>query len=314
MNQEKQLLRDKLLDIDEYKDINYKAFIYPHDKLPHIEDKTIITLDKYISPDRDGAFSIEKKDDLYFFNVYITDVPSVLLLNEDLFNYAYKRGTSMYNKQHKGELLIYDMLPYCLSHKALSLRKRNQKGVITFSYIIDQKGNIYLNDIFRSIIMINKNISPDTINIENLNDKNIEDYKNMCELVCSKTEEKHLKDLKTKCVDDLVAFPSVLTNYQIGKKSNFAIYRENGFYKKESENKYTHSVTPLRKFASNINLIMYLNQLSIINCPDKYIYWIEDNIDSIIKHLNNEEELSRCYEKSYHLIKNSMKKIKKRSR
>ena len=102
---------------------------------------------------------------------------------------------------------------------------------------------------------------------------------------------------------NVVGIPSILTNYHIGHNADFAIYREKGKYTKESNDKYTHSVTPLRRFTSNINLISYLNQLGIINCPDKYIYYVEDHLDEIIAHMNEQEEISEEFKKRYNLIK-----------
>ncbi len=46
------------------------------------QDTPIIALDKQVSLDLDSAFSIDKDNDLYFFDVYVTDVPSFLSIRK----------------------------------------------------------------------------------------------------------------------------------------------------------------------------------------------------------------------------------------
>ena len=287
--------------------INYDGL---NQELPFIEDKNIITIDEEFSPDLDGAFSIEKKGDIYVLEVYVTDVPSFLLQNEDLMKEAYKRSTSMYNSQNSKELLIRDMLPKELSHDLLSLKKDQIRNVITFTYHIDSSGNISLEDISRNSVYINDNIKPETAsNIilsqskDSRTHQDLRTYKDVCELITNSSEEKYLKEANLEKIYNIIGIPSILTNYHIGNNSDFAIYREKGIYTKESKNKYTHSVTPLRKFVSNINLVFYLNQLGIINCPDKYLYYVEDHLDEIIEHINNQEKTKETFQKNRRLIK-----------
>lgn len=295
---------------EEFKNTNINYFNNYDEKLPLITDRNILTIDKTISPDLDGAFSVEKRGDLYYFNVYITDVPSFLLINKEILEIAFKRGTSMYNSQNSEKLVIFDMIPPILSHDYLSLKENNIRNVITFSYIIDSSGNIYPNGVSREQVLINCNVDPDIANSMILSNdtgskvqEDLKMYRNVCELICKESNKKLLSRLNPTTISDLVAVPSILTNYYVGDNSSMAIYREHSAYTKSSIEHYTHSVTPLRKFVSNINLLMYLGQLGIINCPDKYIYHIEDNIDEIIKHLNEQEKLSEIFARNYRLIK-----------
>ena len=295
---------------DEFANISISLFNCSDEQLPFKSEKNIITIDKSISPDLDGAFSVEKKDDLYFLEVYVTDVPSFLLLNENLLKHAFDKSTSMYNHQNSDKLLIRDMLPPSISHNYLSLKKNEFRNVITFSYCIDNAGNVYLQGISRNLVFINDNVDPqiakDMILSDSNHNKTQEDlklYRHLCELICQNSKERLLGKLNPLSVNDIIGVPSILTNYHVGQNSKLAIYREHGVYTKSSEEHYTHSVTPLRRFVSNINLIAYLNQLGIINCPDRYIYYVEDNIDYIIDHLNEQEKMSQYFEKSYRLIK-----------
>lgn len=57
--------------------------------------------------------------------------------------------------------------------------------------------------------------------------------------------------------------------------------------------------------------MMYLSQLGLINCPDKYIYYLEDNMDSIIEHLNEKAECGLYFEDSYKVIHKYLEKRKK---
>ena len=271
--------------------------------LPRIENKHIITIDDSSSPDLDGAFSVEKEGDIYRFNVYITDVPSFLIDNEEMMNYAYKRAVSMYSTLDSQKTLIYNMIPPVISHNALSLKKNNNRNVITFSYCIDKEGKVCLDKITRNSILVNDNIDPREIKyykVEPKSEEVLHTYFEMCNLVCNNSDKKNLKQLSSEGkIDMLQSLPSIVTNYHIGENSDLVIYREKGLYTKESEEKYTHSVSPLRRFVSDINLAMYLSQLGIINCPDKYIHYVEDHLDEIIEHINKQEELNLCFATSH---------------
>ena len=275
------------------------------EELPLVENKNILTVDKPASTILDSAFSIEKKDNAYFFDVYISDVPSFLLQNEELLKYAYEMGTSMYNYQQQNDHFIINMIPFDIAKEYLSLNKDSYRNVITFSFCIDNKGTIQL--------VINDNIDTKTIRgfeFDNpRTDRDVSICKEMCKFLSKNSDSLNYSLTAKKRLGDIVAFPSIITNYQVGRNSHLAIYRENGKYVKNSENKYAHSVTPLRKFVSDINLTLYLSQLGLINCPDKYIHYLEDNMDSIIDYLNRREALCEYFETNYRDVKKYYKKI-----
>lgn len=308
-------LYDKLDEIFE-KDNNVKKYTLPEKQVPSFRHKRIITIDDAASPDLDGAFSVEKCDDLYYFNIYISDVPSVLLLNEDLIEPAYKKGLSMYNHRNTRNPIQLDMLPRVLSHEMLSLKEGKPSHVITFSYCVDEKGKTELINVSRNVIFVNNNVVPEAAKKLSVDSNKTRDclikYKELCSLISKKSDNKYLLNLHTnEQINDLIAVPSILVNCQVGKDSKLAIYRSHGKYAKTSEDKYTHSATPIRRFVSDINLTMYLSQLGLINCPDKYIYYLEDNMDSIIEHLNEKAEYSLYFEDSYKVIDKYLKTRKK---
>ena len=282
------------------------------EKLPLIEGKNILTVDKPGTRILDSAFSIEKKDNLYFFNVYVSDVPSFLIHNEELLKYAYEMGTAMYNFQQQNDVYKVNMIPYDLAKMHLSLSKNDIRNVITFSFCVDDKGSIQLINVSRNRAVINDNITTHAIRgfeFNNINtDRDVSICKEMCKLVSNNASSLDYKLSARKRIGDIVAFPSIITNYHVGRNSNFAIYREDGKFVKTSEDKYAYSVTPLRKFVSDINLALYLNQLGLINCPDKYIHYLEDNIDSILEYLNRREALCEYFGTNYREVKKYYKK------
>ena len=283
--------------------------------LPTSNNNRIITIDDPNSPDLDGAFSVIKDNDGYILNVYISDVPTFLRDNRILCNEAFLRGCTMYVRDYKNRCNInIDMLPECLSHHYLSLNLEGYKNVITFSFFIDCNGIVNLNKIFRERIIINNKLSPIIAKeIISTNDdygvlqNDLRNYKELCKLVCSKSINKFLRSLNYNNISDLVGFSSVLVNYYIGYNSLFSIYRESGVYSKVKQSGYTHSVTPLRRFVSNINLAFLLEQHKIVSFSDKDLYFVQDNIDEIINHLNERDKLSKFVEKNSTLVKRYIK-------
>ena len=282
------------------------------EELPIIEGKNILTVDKPGTKLFDSAFSIDKKDGVYFFDVYISDVPSFLLKNEEVLKYAYEIGTAMYNSQLPDEYYKVNMIPSEMSKDYLSLNKNEDRNVIVFSFCIDNKGTIQLVNISRNRIVVDHNIDTKAIRGFEFNnpktDRDVSICKEMCRLVSKNSGSIDYALAHRKRLGDVVAFPSVIVNYHVGRNSNLAIYREDGKYTINSEHKYAHSVTPLRKFASDINLTLYLSQLGLIDCPDKYIHYIEDNMDSIIEHLNQRENLCEYFSTNYREVKKYYKK------
>ena len=276
------------------------------DELEIETGKNIIAIDDPLSPDLDGAFSIEKFDDIYMLNVYVSDVPSFLKKNINLCKEAYNRGNSFYFRNGKGKGNInVDMLPSFLSHKFLSFNSGFTKNAIEFSYIFDKRGNLIFRNVDRKRIRITHGISPKVAN-EIINSSeylgllqdDLRTYKELCKLVCSNSKNKWLKSLSSDNINDLVGFSSILTNYYIGEESDFAIYRDKGIYVKSSDELYTHSTTPLRRFVSDINLAFFLNQNGVVDFKEKDLIYVERNIDEIIEHLNECEQIAKFVERN----------------
>lgn len=266
-------------------------------RLPHIRGRNIITIDDSIdAKDMDTAFSIKKVKDYYLLDIYVSNVPYFLVKNKDLAKEAYFNGKTYYIRNVKnGRSYSIDMLPTFLSHDLLSLNKNGLKNVVDFHFVISLDGKILKCHVSNNQIYVNHSLTRDTAKkiLKNGNNFLIRN-----DLLClqqlsniltnnSEISYKHLINN-----NDLVAITSILVNYYVGNNASLAIYRDNGKYTKKNSG-YTHSVTPIRCFAADINLGLFLNQLGLLPIDDKDIYLIEDNIDEIIDHLNEIDRVSQ---------------------
>lgn len=272
----------------------------------------ILSIDKPLSPDLDGAFSVGREDNNYVFKVYITNVPSFLKENYIIAKEAYKKGVSSYIKNDLTSVDIHlDMLPPILSWDKLSLHQNYFRNAIVFEYLINDSGVVLNTSVTIKKIKVEKNFSPDeVINLlsskESLNPicNDLKLYQEIALKVLENNNKKYLKNLDANKIEGLIAFPSVLTNYFIGENSEFAIYRVGGKYRREKKGDYyTHSVTPLRRFVSNINLAFFLNQYGIEKYDKKMLNYVEKNIDEILEHLNNQTFLSEYIKRHPHMLK-----------
>ena len=207
-----------------------------------------------------------------------------------------------------------DMIPPVLSHKYLSLRGQYPKNVIKFSFLFDDKGNICNVDINRVKTYINSNITPyaaqqyiNGVSIYNKDSNTLDLLKELISKVKQVSDYPLIRELNSNKSDYLVAFPTLLVNYYIGNNSEFSIKREKGIYTMNSIGKYAISTTPLRRFSSDINLMFFLNQKNVVLYPNKKLYWIKDNIDEVINHLNEREIISKYISSNSEYIKKYIK-------
>lgn len=282
-----------------------------------IDDELILTIDDPTSLDLDGAFSIVKNSGGYVFKVYVSNVPVLLRDNRKLCEEVYMRGTSMYVRNYDGGNYSIDMLPKFLSCKYFSLNQKGLKDAIEFAFEFGLGGEFYSCCVDRKRIRINENLSPDNAKkmIISMDDSGVigdslKNYRELCWLVSKGSSDKYLSKLNCNRIGDLVAFPSVLVNYYIGYMADFVIYRNNGVYTTSVSNdghKYTHSVTPIRRFVSNINLAFFLEQNGIVHFANKDLYYVMDNSLEIVRHLNEREKISRFVDKHSSFVKKYIK-------
>ena len=277
----------------------------------------IITLDDVVSPDLDSAFSIVKQDDLFFFDVYVTDVPSFLKENRELSINAFRQGSSFYLRNNKTNI-NYDMLPKSLSHDYLSMTKKttNKKGkdAICFHYIFDKNGNICSLNIGRKKVVVDFNLfKADAEKILKskqqltLVDKSLFLLRDLCKRVGNNNKEKeYLAGLRRGTVSDMIAFPSVLINYSITNKLEFGIYRNQGVFttlNSENSSLYARGGAPLRRYADDINLAILLEQENLQRFAKDDFRYLENNLDEIVEHLNEQDNIEKYLRKNNELVK-----------
>ena len=288
------------------------------DKLEFATEPRIIAIDDTITSDKDGAFSIQKFDDIYILNVYITDVPTFLRDNQKLCRFAYEKGTSLYICNFSKDIRNYniDMLPEPLSHNLLSLNQGHPTNTIAFNFIFGENGELYSSSVSRKRVKVTDAPNPTQAKIllnsqeyyGSLQD-DLRDYQDLCRKVSQTSNDRLLSSLNVDTIGDLVGFTSVLVNYYLGHESEFTIYREDGQYTKDYvKDPYTHSATPLRRFVSDINLAFFLNQNEIVNFSDKNLAYVERNIDEIIEHLNEQTYLQKFIDNNSNFVKKYIKK------
>lgn len=277
-----------------------------------VSNKIIFAIDGKKSLVLDGAYSVVRDGDCYVMDVYVTDVPTFLRDNREVCEEAYKRGRTFYVRGNDDSNVVIEMLPKTLSVDYLSLLNNRPRKVLDFQFIFDNEGRLILSDVSRKQIRVTYNLTP--VFVEKLLFDKIEDtlgvrddillYEELIKKVLSKTEHRLLSCLRENSISDYVSFSSIFTNYFVANNSQFLIYRDQGKYtSKPTDELYSHSVTPLRKFVSDINLAFFLNQEGIVNFSDKDLNYVENNIEQIIEHLNYQEELNCFAEKNGEFVK-----------
>lgn len=279
--------------------------------------KTIYAIDLKGTIVVDGAFSITQDSGCYIFDVYVPDVPSFLKDNRAIATEAYRRGNSIHFTGYDNDSRIcIDMLPLKLVKNKLSLLNNQPRKVLDFQYIFKSDGRLDSTNVSRKEIKVTYNLDPKYV--DNLMEGNIpndfgilDDFiltKELLKKVVTLTDFFLLKSCSSQSNGaGFAKFASIFTNYYLGCNSQFAIYYKNGAYVRYSDDFYTHSVTPLRKYVSDINLAFFENQLGIQSFKDKDLNFIENNIDEILDHLNQQSMLQDFVGPNYSFAKKYLK-------
>ena len=275
----------------------------------------VITLDEITSPDLDSAFAITKQDDLFLFDVYVTDVPSFLSVNRNLSINAFKQGSSFYIRDNKVNI-NYDMLPKNLSHDYLSMTKKTtkkEKAAICFHYIMDKNGNICSLELERKMVVVDFNLFKNDAEriLKNkqqltLVDKSLFYLRNLCKIVGKNSDDKrkNLASLRRGTISDMIAFPSVLVNYSLADKLEFGIYRNEGAFTISKSNiLYARGGAPLRRYADDINLAILLEQENLQRFARDDFRYLENNLEEIVDHLNEQDSIEKYIRKNNEIVK-----------
>lgn len=281
----------------------FDTISYDADKLPFlIKQAPIISLDSTISPDLDSAFSIRKDKDLYLFNVYVTDVPSFLSNNRELSINSYRQGTSFYIRD--GDKNInYDMLPKVLSHDYLSmLKSKKPKNAICFQFVFNNDGKMEECKVSRNKVIVDANLfATDALKILKqkkqltLVDKSIFMMQELTKKVANNSDKVNMRSLEAGTVNDMIAFPSVLVNLYLAEKLAFGMFYENSAYimNPTKDTSYLRSSAPLRRYADDINLAIFLEQENLQRFNRDDFRYLEKNFEEIIEYLNKRNVIDR---------------------
>lgn len=281
----------------------FDTISYDADKLPFlIKQAPIISLDSTISPDLDSAFSIRKDKDLYLFNVYVTDVPSFLSNNRELSINSYRQGTSFYIRD--GDKNInYDMLPKVLSHDYLSmLKSKKPKNAICFQFVFNNDGKMEECKVSRNKVIVDANLfATDALKILKqkkqltLVDKSIFMMQELTKKVANNSDKVNMRSLEAGTVNDMIAFPSVLVNLYLAEKLAFGMFYENSAYimNPTKDTSYLRSSAPLRRYADDINLAIFLEQENLQRFNRDDFRYLEKNFEEIIEYLNERNVIDR---------------------
>ena len=281
----------------------FDTISYDADKLPFlIKQAPIISLDSTISPDLDSAFSIRKDKDLYLFNVYVTDVPSFLSNNRELSINSYRQGTSFYIRD--GDKNInYDMLPKVLSHDYLSmLKSKKPKNAICFQFVFNNDGKMEECKVSRNKVIVDANLfATDALKILKqkkqltLVDKSIFMMQELTKKVANNSDKVNMRSLEAGTVNDMIAFPSVLVNLYLAEKLAFGMFYENSAYimNPAKDTPYLRSSAPLRRYADDINLAIFLEQENLQRFNRDDFRYLEKNFEEIIEYLNERNIIDR---------------------
>lgn len=301
----KKLMSGKIVLVKDFPSTVISSIKTSFDNLEKDLAPRIITIDFPSSNTLEQAFSIQKFDDIYVLKAYITDVPTFLKGNRELCKEVYRRGNRI-----KSANKIIPMFPKSLSDKYFSFNVESCNNAIVFTFVVGKNGQIYSKDISRKKIQITHKFSTseveqvlnsreEAVGIQN----DLRNYGKVYRSIFYKTNDEHLKKLGGS-VHGLVALPSILVNYYIGHEAEFAIYRQDAKYTRNFINDpYTHSATPLRKFVSNINLAFFLHQNGVVNFKEKDLNYVEQNIEEILHHLNEQDTLRKIAETEPDFVK-----------
>jgi exoribonuclease II len=110
------------------------------------------SVDNAETKDFDDALSWMETEEGCFALVHITDVASLIHLEDILFDGASERFSTLYTIKE-----IFPMFPQALSEDKFSLVQGADRAVLTFEFRIDDSGHISSSKIFRSIINVDRN-------------------------------------------------------------------------------------------------------------------------------------------------------------
>ena len=123
-------------------------------------DDYILTFDGENAKEIDDALSVNiLENGNIILNVHIADPTDIIDFDSIIFEEALKRTTSIYLSDR-----TYSMFPEIISTDLMSLKERNYRPAITYSFEFDKNGNLVNYKFIKSIINVNRNMTYDDFN------------------------------------------------------------------------------------------------------------------------------------------------------
>ena len=121
-------------------------------------DLPIFTIDGPTTRDFDDALHVEPKEDGLLIGIHIADVSAVIRPDDELFQEARERATSLYFPDSQ-----VPMLPESIAHDACSLVQGQERPAISFLIHLSQSGEMVSKKIVPSIIRVQQQLSYDEV-------------------------------------------------------------------------------------------------------------------------------------------------------
>ena len=113
--------------------------------------------------------------------------------------------------------------------------------------------------------------------------------------VANNSDKVNMRSLEAGAVNDMIAFPSVLVNLYLAEKLAFGMFYENSAYimNPTKDTPYLRSSAPLRRYADDINLAIFLEQENLQRFNRDDFRYLEKNFEEIIEYLNERNVIDR---------------------
>lgn len=256
-------------------------------------DDYILTFDGEDAKEIDDALSVKiLENGNILLNVYIADPTDIIDFDSIIFEEALKRTTSIYLSDR-----TYSMFPEIISTDLMSLKERNYRPAITYSFEFDKNGNLVNYNFIKSIINVNRNMTYDDFNkILKLDDNsNLSKTVHNLNVVSQILQRYYHKDplyekvnrvennitntniIGNTCGEKVVESSMIFTNYMVAKffsDNNLPFVYRNHYFNKET-------LTMLEKLKKRIikegNDKEYSKYIDIIkNMYPKALYEVEN--------------------------------------
>jgi len=149
-----------------------------------LTDLACFTIDGPLTMDFDDALNFEIQGDYILVGIHIADVADVIAKDSCLDREAALRGSSLYLPRRQ-----IPMIPFNLSHDALSLKQGADRPAISLLTRFDRNGNLYDYRFVPSVINVREQLTYDQVNEERMQEKLFVQAHRLCEQLLQKRVE-----------------------------------------------------------------------------------------------------------------------------